>query len=129
MVQSLLQTGGILSFRKAIVAALALFAFTNPALAGSAPSGQLHSFIFAEDGIVLVWSTRAQVGAPSCATTPNRWVIDASTPGGKSVLAGLLSAYALGKPVVILGRGDCVHGWASEAISSFYTDDWVTPAP
>ena len=63
-----------------------------------------HSYLFDQSG------TRS--GLPSCAAgEPARWAIDPTTPYAQSVIATLLSAYALHKQVQIFGTGDCsVHG-------------------
>jgi hypothetical protein len=83
----------------------------------------LHTVHFLTNGIVMVYSDGNRSGIPTCATQTGRFAIDSTTPGEKAQLAGLLAAYAIGKPVVILGTGGCEVYGDSETINFFYTSD------
>jgi hypothetical protein len=103
---------------------LGIFAFlcTSLSHAGSASSGALSDFNYLNTGVVIVYTSGARTGVPSCAASqPSRFVIDATTAGGKVQLAGLLTAYTSGKPVVIVGTGACGVYGDTESISYFYT--------
>ena len=49
--------------------------------------------------------------------------MNSTTAGGKAQLAGLRTAYASGRPVVIHGTEDCGVYPDSETINYFYTYD------
>ncbi len=105
------------------VAVTLLLPVYRPADAGTAAASLLHTINFLPNGVVIVYSDGSRSGAPACATQIARFAIDSTTPGGKSQLAGLLAAYAIGKPVVILGTGACEVYGDSETINYFYTAD------
>lgn len=91
---------------------------------GDALSGMLSQPHFMSTGLVLVTTDGQRLGTPTCALgSPYRFVIDATTPAGKVQLAGLLSAHAAGKPVRIVGTGNCSLYSDSETISYFYIVD------
>jgi hypothetical protein len=105
-----------------LMAAILCLAAPLAASAGSSSSGKLHSLIFDKSGAVIFWSTGARSARPDCAAD-DRWVLDASTAGGKALLDGLLAAYSAGRSVVIVGTGGCGFGWSGEAIQYFYMVD------
>lgn len=93
--------------KRAIFSVLALL-LAMTAHGGSALPGTLHGLHFMSTGVVLVSTDGQRSGIPSCASTqPTRFALDATTAAGKVQLAGLLTAYAAGKPVGIIGTGVC----------------------
>lgn len=61
---------------------------------------------------------------PACATniggTLYRLVFDSTTPGGKSMLAGLITSMATGYQLWPLGSGDCGVDNANESLVNIY---------
>ena len=60
---------------------------------------------------------------PSCAAAnqPNRWVLDLTNPLDQGMLAVLLSAYAMRKPIVVYGTGTCNSWDPTELVNYFHT--------
>ena len=102
----------------------AAFVFLAPgSTAGSAASGILSFLHFMPSGIVIAYTSGARSDVPSCASSqPGRFALDSTTPAGKVQLAGLLSAYAATKQVVIVGTGACAAWPDTESVSYFHTD-------
>jgi hypothetical protein len=110
---------------KKLTAAIALLAslyspLSNAGTAINSTVGWLH---FMSDGLVLVYIFTGRADTPACATQPTRFAFNATTPGGKVQLAGLLTAYAAGKRVNIIGTGNCTLFADSETLSYFMTVD------
>ena len=94
--------------KKVVIAGMLLPLLPVAALAGDAQPGTLSNVIFFSSGVVLFYTDGARSAVPSCALTQQtRFALDATTPGGKVQLAGLPEAYALGKPVRIVGTEGC----------------------
>ena len=69
---------------------------------------------------VLFFTAGTKVGSPSCGPN-NQWVIDLSSPEGKSSYALLLSAQALGQTVYVVGTGVCLIWGDREDALYMYT--------
>lgn len=91
-----------------------------PAWPSTAYQGALQDMHFMTNGTVLVTSTGNRPGVPSCATAPGRFAFDSTTPGGRTMLAGLLAAEAADRDVVIAGTGNCDVYSDSETIGYIY---------
>jgi hypothetical protein len=96
-----------------VIAASAIFR----ANAGSASPGIIINPYFTPTGTVLVTTDASQSAAPACATVPNRWAIDATTPAGKLQATAVLTAYAMGKRIAIWGTGTCSVWGDTEGVS------------
>jgi hypothetical protein len=71
----------------------------------SGPLVTIHGFgIFGMTGSYSFTGTK-----PACATNPvgSHWAINITTPTGRTMWAAVLQAHALGKNVVINGKGVC----------------------
>lgn len=109
--------------KRAIFSVLA-FLLAMTAHGGSALPDTLYGLHFMSTGVVLVSTDGQRSSLPSCASTqPTRFALDATTAAGKVQLAGLLTAYAAGKPVGIIGTGVCSAYGDSETISYFHLVD------
>lgn len=109
--------------KRAIILWLSSFTVVT-AHAGDALIGMLSQPHFMSNGIVLVSTDGQRLGTPNCALgSPTRFAIDATSTAGKIQLAGLQSAHASGKPVRIIGTGNCSVYSDSETISYFYIGD------
>lgn len=91
------------------LAALPLLAAFPSIASADATSGYISGILTLKgDHSVLFNQSGTNTSVPGCGTNySQRWSIDASTSFGQSQLALILSAYALHKPVLILGTGDC----------------------
>jgi hypothetical protein len=95
----------------------------SSALASIAWEGTLTAPHFMANGVVLVYSSASRTNVPSCAASqPYRFAFDSTTPPGKAQLAGLLTAFAAERPVVIVGTDDCSVYGDSETIDYFYIE-------
>jgi hypothetical protein len=106
---------------KRVFLTLLLAVFAPLSTAGSAAAGTLSLLHFMSNGVVIVYTNGARSGVPSCSPFPTRFALNASTAAGKTQLAGLLTAYASGSPVVIMGTGTCSVWSDTESIDYFYT--------
>lgn len=106
---------------------LFLFAFTGISHASSASGGKLHTIHFMGNGAVIVYTTGTISGdKPSCTDSnqhKNIYAIDGTSSVGKVQLTGLLSAYASGKNVTIIGAENCGPWGDAETLLYFYTVD------
>ncbi len=103
---------------------LSVSLFSVSAFAGNAGAGYLKTIHFFRTGVVLFYTTGERSDIPDCSINqPQRFALDASTPGGRVQLTGLLSAYNSGKRVVIIGLGNCSIYSDTETINYFYTVD------
>lgn len=87
---------------KFIIAAV-IAAASIPALAGSA-TGKVTGIIVTVG--VVIFSVENQPNLPACAVA-RAYAIDGSTSDGKNTLAFVLSAASQGKPITVVGRGNC----------------------
>ena len=104
-----------------LIAALLCMLTPVVAGAGSSTGGSARSIIFTNDGHVIFWSTGARQNRPACAAD-NRWVFNATTPGGQVMLTGLMAGYP-GRSMVIVGTGTC--SWEGETVAYFYFDEVI----
>lgn len=83
--------------------------------------GEITSPYFMENGAVIFYHSAARVGTiPACAQSQSgRWVIDGSTEGGKIQVSGMLSAYAMGKSIRVIGNASCGIWDNTETVSYF----------
>ena len=78
----------------------------------SAHAGGTATFVpanpyFMGTGAVLMTTPGGAIaGAPACATQQG-FAIDTTTAAGKTQLAAVLTAYALGKQITVIGTGAC----------------------
>lgn len=107
---------------KALLAIVVVTAFCIAARAHASVAwqGTLSDVHFMATGVVLVYTSGSRADIPACAAgQPTRFALDATTAAGKTQAAGLMMAYAAGKPVIIVGTGSCAYN-ASESIDYFY---------
>jgi hypothetical protein len=83
--------------------------------------GTLSQPHFLASGIVVVYTDGQRSGSSPC-TSPGRYSLNAMTPEGKIQLSGLLTAYAAGRRVGIVGSGAC-SSIGDETINYFYIED------
>jgi hypothetical protein len=76
-----------------------------PAIAGS--SVGVVTRIYAHSGDVILFSAGSHQGKPACSTAADEWAFSLSTQSGKAMYALLLTAYAQGKQVAVVGTGTC----------------------
>lgn len=105
------------------LACLSLALITAPAWPSTAYQGTLGSMHFMSNGTVLVSTTGNRPNVPSCSTVVGRFAFNSTTPGGRTLLAGLVAAEAADRYVVIVGTGNCDVYSDSETIEYFYIVD------
>lgn len=106
-------------FFLAIILSLSLAA---PAVASTAGAGNINT-VLPLAGAGLVFSQTGSRGTRPACDTQNRWVIDVSTNVGQAMAATLLTAYAIGKKISIIGTGTCAVLSDTEIVSYFFTID------
>lgn len=89
------------------------------AQAGNAAAGNLNNPLFMNNGVLLLPTDGARSSVPACATESARFAIDASTAAGKTQAAGILTAFAMGKRVSIIGTGVCSVWSDTETVNYF----------
>jgi hypothetical protein len=110
------------------LAALACASAPATASFGSAPVFPV-TLTYQANGIVLVYflnSVRSGT-IPTCAANIGgiyyRLAVDSTTPGGKTMLAGLIAAHETGEKVWPEGTGDCGVDNANESVLRITTAD------
>ncbi len=113
---------------RALLALAALAGGSVPAFASTTSGPALPSFlIYQSSGIVFVYFlNNVRTGTiPACAAniggTYYRLVFDSTTPGGKTMLAGLVAAHEAGEQVWPDGTGDCGVDSSTESLLRFTT--------
>lgn len=88
-----------------LLAAAALSTFAGAAFAGNS-SGTPAGVLAAQNGIVI-FSAGTKAGGPVCASIPNDWAVNTTTPDGKAIYALLLTAISTGRNVAVTGTNNC----------------------
>lgn len=87
------------------VTLLSAIAFASlPAFSGD--SNGLISNPLVQDG-VFMFGAGTHNKKPVCSTVGDGWAFDANVSAGRSMQALIMLAFALGKPVTVIGSGDC----------------------
>jgi len=91
--------------RLTLATLVSLFA-TVPAFAGGFVNGHI-TYPTSQRGLQFFVSSDAAISnKPACATA-NRFVFDPTTVNGKVMLATIMTAYAMGRTVTMLGDNTC----------------------
>jgi hypothetical protein len=96
---------GLRSLLIGIVSATPIILGAFPAIAGS--SVGVVTRIYAHSGDVILFSAGSHQGKPACSTAADEWAFSLTTQSGKAMYALLLTAYAEGKQVAVVGTGTC----------------------
>jgi len=108
--------------RLSIALAVVCLGLATPAAFAGTAVGKVYDPYFMYDGTVIVYVNGTHNSPPACATQVGRFIVDATTPAGKVLLSGLLTAYTTGKTVSVVGAGTCL-GQSSETVLYFLVDD------
>jgi hypothetical protein len=108
---------------KATIALLGLLStgtVTSDALAAGTVSGTTVTFIYMNVAGTTAFAhfSNAILGRPACATVTSEMAFDATTTGGKSMLAALQTAMLSGKLVNAAGTGACTTTTTRENLST-----------
>ncbi|HWW27426.1 MAG TPA: hypothetical protein VNZ85_16200 [Caulobacter sp.] len=97
----------------------------GPASASNASAGLITHIIVNDNGVVLFTHSGTRTTPPTCSgpTVGARWAFDGSTGAGHAKLSALLSAYALGKQIWIVGTGSCAAWGDTESVGFFEIQD------
>ena len=94
--------------------------------ASTSYSGVISNIHFMSNGVILVSSngSRDMTGGDACFSNQSaRFAFDSTTPGGRTQLTGLLTAYSTGKKLTIIGTNSCGPWGDTETINYFYFDE------
>jgi hypothetical protein len=95
------------------------------ASASSAFAGKIHQ-ISVEQGKAFFHTNGERNAVPACGgQLPTRWVINAAIPDGQAMLSFLLTLFACGKPVIVVGTGASTDWGDTETVR--YIMDTSTP--
>lgn len=86
-----------------------------PSFASSAGYGGINTLLPISGGLLFFNQTGARTARPACATQ-DRWVINGTTDGGKIIISTLLTAYAQGKQITVMGNGACGNWSDTETV-------------
>lgn len=89
------------------ILSIVLLAAAQPAFCGTS-YGQVQNYLVSRSG-KLFFFTGTTEGGPACGGS-GHWAVDltgANAAGGKAILAAVISAYVTGKPVRVIGVGNC----------------------
>ena len=111
--------------RKFVIAAAgALLLAAGASSASIADAGLLDTVIVWPGGQVMVSTSGTRASVPSCGSShPRQFAFDSTTAAGRAQLSVLLTAYASGKSVRIIGTALCDVVGDTETINYFYTVD------
>ena len=94
-------------FRCGIAATSAVMLMSaGPLQASTSGSGSISNVIVVT-GKVFFNLSGTRDTRPACATVPERWAFDATTPAGQALMAALLTFEARGKQISVIGTGTC----------------------
>jgi hypothetical protein len=77
--------------------------------------------VLAGENAVVFFNSGTHQNKPACSTVANDWAINLATPGGKALLATLLTAYSLKKSIYVSGKGVCDAWPDRETVNYLYT--------
>jgi hypothetical protein len=107
------------------LALLGLALIPGQASASSASAGKIYQ-ISVEQGKAFFYTTGERNAVPTCGgQLPTRWVFNAAIPEGQAMLSFLLTLFASGKPVIVVGTGVCTDWGDTETVR--YIMDTSTP--
>lgn len=102
---------------KKLILALAALVQASMASASVTGPGYLWQYLVL-NGVAFIWHNGTRSTPPSC-DTQGRFAFNVTTPAGQAALAGILTAFASHKPVVITGTGACTDWSDSETMQYF----------
>jgi hypothetical protein len=83
---------------------------TSPAFASNGNDGYAKDITFGNDGTVWFIYTGSRSGTlPACAEPNGLWLLNAATPAGQAMLAGILTASGRHQVINIQGSGTCLN--------------------
>lgn len=110
--------------KQIVLAATAIsFLAFSPAQASSTGSGYIKRIIVLPGNIAVFDHTGSRDATPSCHTVAGRWAFSLSTPSGQAMMAHLLSAYSMGKPIIVAGKHNCQDWGDTESVNFFHIDE------
>jgi hypothetical protein len=90
------------------IALAATLALCSAAAQAAEGTGHVTGMTPVNNGAVIIY-TEVYSGPtpPAACSTFHRWALDATTPGGRMMAADVTAAYLAGKPIHVLGNGQC----------------------
>lgn len=107
-----------------LLTVLAVLSVGSTAGASNTSPGLISRIHIMNNGLVFFHHAGQRAPAPpTCHTNGTRWAFDGATPAGQAKLSALLSAYALKKPITIVGLDVC-NAWPdTETVNYFIIED------
>src|SRR3974390_713414 len=105
--------------RKLIIGTTAIALLVAPIVLHAGTGGGKVTYLTFQGGIFMFTVTDWRTGVPSCATQ-SMFALNGTTPAGRSMVAGILTAYTTGKAIYVSGTGAC-NDWGDTAnVDYFY---------
>lgn len=109
---------------KRLLALVLVLASAHAHAGWSAGPVRLKNLHFMPNGVVIAYVEGTRANVPACAAVESqRFAVNATTPAGRTQLAGLLVAYSADRQVNIFGTGTCSAWGDTETIEFFHTID------
>jgi hypothetical protein len=99
-----------------------MLAASSPLFASTSSQGTINTVQPIGGAGLVFFQNGSRDTRPACATAP-RWVIDVSSNTGQVMASTLLTAYSLGKKIVVVGTGNCYIVGDTETVYYIATVD------
>jgi hypothetical protein len=110
-------------FSKGLACSVFLGAIASVPVAASEAQGRVTRVYVMNDGQAMFHlDAPLRTGLPACAVNlPTRWAFNANTPAGQAKLSLVLTAYASGKELYVVGQNSCPDWGDTESVNFMYT--------
>jgi hypothetical protein len=95
-----------------------LYVSAVPCFAGTQQGIITALYVKASDGLVWFYLTGTPTDKPSCAKFKYWMIQDETSAAAKQQIAQLLTAYALGKPIIVYGANTCTRWGDGEDVET-----------
>lgn len=103
---------------KRILVGIAALLLTTTAFAGTDYNATIILLLPHAQNVFFVYVSPNISNVPACgAGAANRFVVDATTPGGQGIIASMLLAYGQGRKIDFIGTGNCPVWGDTESVS------------
>ena len=100
-----------------------IISLTCPSVYAGSSAGLITNPFSGSTSILNGFTAGIHQNKPACSTLGDDWAFNATTPEGKAMLALLLTAYSLKKPIHVEGKGVCDVYPYRESVDYFYIID------
>ena len=106
-----------------MAAAIAVPVFGSGPAYASTSSGGTISTILVQGNVAFFNLSGPRSTVPGCAIVPGRWVFNISTLQGQAMLSALLTFYASGKTIGVVGTGACADWGDTESVQYLWVQN------